>query len=654
MIIDELITILGFDIQDMSKLDKYKSSIKQGISELKSMATVATATMGVMLAGITSVNNETTKMTNLSEAMGVDINLVQGLGHAVKSIGLDYEHVTDLAEELNNKIGESKSIYQDWLKGDKLEGKKLKLVGGVEDSFKGLDFSIIDKKFKGLDLEHQFKLFSSKNATEQLKLVMDTASKMKDAQKAASMVDILLGGEANKILSLLRSKHMTLSELIKAQEKMNFLDKEGIAGAKAYSAEISNAKGIWHTIIQQFSGIMGKYLTPIVKKTDEWITAHKKIIQVDIKKYVVVIIDVFRRLFHVVGMVWRGIDKLAQSFGGWSSIMPILATIIAYFNPWKMAIVGILLVLDDLYAYFNGGSSVIGRFIAYFKQNFPILNSIVESLGDVFYDIFSLFGALYNALIRPVLDLFKTDSTEASDSILSSFSNSFRGMGILFRSVINIIDDLIRYLTAIFSGNFASMKQIGVELFSHLIDGFDGVVIFFTNGATTFRTIWGNTIDWIMKKINWVTNKIETVKKVGSNIIDGAKDIGSNIVNSVKNIFSFDDKKSTKEIRSSTSVLKIKESVSKVKESIKHTNTNVIQKLVPTPQIVPAPANSISNNHKNYNIAHTHNNQYSINVSAQTGATPSVIATEIKEKIIDTKSIEKANIDRAIAPYKDR
>jgi len=115
--------------------------------------------LGGVALGIDRINKSTVQMANLADTVGLSFNTVNALGGAVKGIGLNYEHITDIMEELNNKIGESKVKYADWLKEDKGKGKELKLVGSVDDAFKGLDFSLSDKSFQNLNYEEQFKKF---------------------------------------------------------------------------------------------------------------------------------------------------------------------------------------------------------------------------------------------------------------------------------------------------------------------------------------------------------------------------------------------------------------------------------------------------------------------------------------------------------------
>ena len=374
MILDELITILGFDVKDTHKLNAYSANISNAVGELKKMASVATASFGAMLVGVTAINAETAKMANLADAVGMDYDTAHMFSGIAKSLGLETEAVIDMFEEMNNKVGESKAIYADWLKNEKHEGKELKLVGGLEDALKGLDLSAVDKSFKDLNLEQTAKKIFAMDSSAQYELFTSAAAVAKDAQVAASSLDILMGGEANKISSQLRNelKRLGISyeEYKKQKKDLNFLDKKAIESAKEYSREIGNTKSIFSTIGQQISATAGKYLTPIIEKMNKWLILNKKIIQVKIDKYINIATDAVKRLWNILKHAYLAIDTMADAMGGWDVVLPILATIWAYFNPWKVAIMGVLLVFDDLIAYFKGGKSVIGSFKPTLKRSF--------------------------------------------------------------------------------------------------------------------------------------------------------------------------------------------------------------------------------------------------------------------------------------------
>lgn len=646
MILDELITILGFDVKDMDKLDKYKRGISNAVNELKSMATVATATFGAMVAGVTAVNAETAKMANLADAVGMDYEIANTFSGIAKSIGLDGEHVVDMFEEMNNKIGESKALYQDWLKNGKNNGKEFKAVGGLEDFLKGVDLSVVDESFKNLKLPEIMAKLSTMDSSTQFILFQGAAAMAKDAQQAASSLDILMGGESNKILMAYRKElerlGMTAKEFVQYKNSLNFLDETSIKSAQEYTRAISDTKSMFGSIGQQISAVGGKYLTPIIEKMNKWLIANKEIIKLKIDKYIAMATNVMKHFWNIIKHVYTTVNTVADALGGWDVVLVILWAIMMYFNPWKALILGVLLVVDDLIAYFKGGKSVIGNFINYFKTEFPLLSSIIESMGEVWSSVFGLFRAIYNEWIKPIFDMFSSDSKASSNSILSNFEGSFDSIGVVVKSFYEVISSIFKILTDMIKGDWDGVgKHLG-ELFEWMITGFDGVVGFFTNGAKSFRSIWSSAIDWIMSKIEWVTNKIDSVKKIAGNVVDNVANVGGAVADgakgawgSVVNFFGGEEK-----------VSKSKEVVHNVKESV--TSNSLLHKSI---NYAPTPAPAPINNYKTIAPVHHHNSTYNMNVVG--GTTPREVAYAVQEQIIDSKAIEMANVNRVVPSYRD-
>jgi hypothetical protein len=654
MIIDELLTILGFDVKDVDKLDRYVNKVEHAVDELKNMATVATATFAAMLAGVTAINAETAKMANLADAVGMDYEIANTFSGIAKSLGLNSESVIDMFEEMNNKIGESKAIYADWLKGDKAEGKELKLVGGFEDALKGLDLSAVDKSFKGLSLEEKVKKIFSMDSSAQYELFVGAAAVAKDAQVAASSLDILMGGEANKISSQLRNELKRLGvsyeEYKKHKKDLNFLDKEAIESAKEYTRHVGDTTSMFASMGQQISALAGKYLTPIITKMNKWLIINKEIIKVNIDKYIAKAVEIMQRFWNIIKLTWMGIDKMANAMGGWDVVLPILAAIWAYMNPWKMAIVAVLLVFDDLIAYFKGGKSAIGNFINYFKTEFPLLASIIENIGEVFSSVFGLFGALYDVLIKPFFDMFNSDAESSSVGVMASFTDAFSAIGTIVKSALGIISTLFKALTALISGDWETLKILGDEFLGHVIDGFFGLVKFVSAGADIIKKSWTVALDWIMSKIEWVTKKIDSVTSAVSDIGDDISETAGDAWSSTKNFFGFGDDEEKSVSNNSTvnnnTIDRAKETITNVRESVN--NNPILQGSI---NYAPTPAPVTINNNRTITPVHNHNSTYNMNVTG--GTTAQETAYAVQEQIIDSKQIEMANITRVVPAYRD-
>ena len=100
----------------------------------------------------------------------------------------------------------------------------------------------------------------------------------------------------------------------------------------------------------------------------------------------------------------------------------LIAGILLYFNPWLAALAGIALVLEDIFVYFEGGSSITGRLVEWCKQS-EEFRDIWEGIKTVFDVVkFSLKGLkmLWDEVILPILN--KISETEWLMKIIKEMS----------------------------------------------------------------------------------------------------------------------------------------------------------------------------------------------------------------------------------------
>lgn len=141
-------------------------------------------------------------------------------------------------------------------------------------------------------------------------------------------------------------------------------------------------------------------------------------------------------------------------------------------NPWTWVLLGIILLLDDLYTWIQGGDSIIGDFLGSFEEfkgsdTFAMLMDSVQSLYEIWVGVFpelskmatevffaiqavaiSLFGTIIN-LIMTVVSLFSGDFSSAlkyAKKTLENFANIFRGLII---GLIEVGEGLLRTIMSI-------------------------------------------------------------------------------------------------------------------------------------------------------------------------------------------------------------
>ena len=171
----------------LRKIDSATSNLSSKlISAGKSGVIGIGAISGSLLVGAGIMNKMQAETENMSSALGASISTVEAVASGISGIGLNAENVTDLYEEMNNKLGESAGIEE---------------ITAVTESLGIL----------GLQFEQIKKL----SPDEQFRAITNAALKMEDATQAAAAADILMGGEANKIISTLRMQGKTIEDIEK-------------------------------------------------------------------------------------------------------------------------------------------------------------------------------------------------------------------------------------------------------------------------------------------------------------------------------------------------------------------------------------------------------------------------------------------------------
>lgn len=193
----------------LDRIGKAARKMKTAFLDLGAAAVKLVAPLGALGFALVSTATSMRQLEAQAASVGLSTDALLGYQGAVQDLGFDAEKVVDLVEEMNNKFGESKGL-------------------GVTTPVKEA-LSILK-----VDLRE----IAALKPEEQFEHIMDAAAKMKDQQKAVSAVDILMGGDANKIMGSLRAKAaeqgMTVKDLLAQYRAMNLTTKEGRSGLQAF------------------------------------------------------------------------------------------------------------------------------------------------------------------------------------------------------------------------------------------------------------------------------------------------------------------------------------------------------------------------------------------------------------------------------------
>lgn len=192
----------------------------------------ASATAAALLASNTNI--ATARVENLSRALDMEPTAMRALGHEVAAIGLEIEHVADIAEEFRNKVGEAIRL-----------GNMTELEEGLTSI--GLTVDGIAKKAESNPMGAFVDTLSA----------LTEISKRQGRTAAVSAADQIFGSEGNRIAGLLLANGRTWDEILERFERMNFLTEEGRRGAMRYASAWRDTRLIIGSMFSEFSGLSG-------------------------------------------------------------------------------------------------------------------------------------------------------------------------------------------------------------------------------------------------------------------------------------------------------------------------------------------------------------------------------------------------------------
>lgn len=281
--VEQFVAELGWDI-DSTQFKEFQGQIERAGQDLKRL-TKWIVGAGAAITGMAVVTNEATaQQYRLAQSVGASAETVEALSHTLGGLGFDSERVVDLIEEMSNKFGELKGLGE---------------MTSATDALK-----ILNLEFQNLrDLAPE----------EQFIAIMDAAKSMADQQEAVSAVDMLMGGEANKVLGYLRTQEGSLRDLVTQYRALTLLTEEGREGAVRFSDQWRTLTLVGKSFVQEFSGQFGNAIAPLVEDTVDWAIANKALIKSEVKDWAEGLADAIRD----IGGFLRVLNGYIQQFGGY-------------------------------------------------------------------------------------------------------------------------------------------------------------------------------------------------------------------------------------------------------------------------------------------------------------------------------------------------
>ncbi len=360
MIIDRFVAILGLDVKkgEFDRGQQAVSRLKTGLKSLAAVAAAAFATFGAI-----GTARDVARLDAYAKAVGISTDFLEHLGHSVAALGFDYEHVADMVEEMNNKIGESIGIA---------EMTPVKEALGIL----GLEFEKLSK----MDRELQFRT------------VMNAAMELDDSQAASAAVDILVGAESSKITSYLRSSGKSFDELMQGYADGDAQTKQTREALIKLGQSVGKVGIMFGNLKRALLGFFAVSIEPLTRGFIRLLKSVTEFIHSGLENHIWKLVAGLKLLIATLGTLWL-FSKRAFFIGMVGQLMRL----------GKLVIGGMLIGgLRSLPGLFMMGAASGGGFIAMLIAGFKRAGTAMLML----LRIPGVIAALIAAVVMAVQDIW--------------------------------------------------------------------------------------------------------------------------------------------------------------------------------------------------------------------------------------------------------
>lgn len=251
---------------------------------------VATGIAGAAVA----TNAQTAEESRIAKSYGVGLGTFKAWGGVAKQAGLQAENIGDLVEELANKAGEFKSL-----------GKQSSLEDGL------MMLGLNPDDLKGKSNEDQFAM------------ILNRAAKAKDPQVARSAIDMIMGGEGNKIITAMKAMGKSYEELTAEQKRYSLITKEGEDGALRGQRSLDN---LWMSVSTAAQEVLGVVMGDLAPGIQKWVDDFGNWFSTGGRDIIIKRLETFGNgvkkfwestLEPTLSALWRGIQWLVDKINEW-------------------------------------------------------------------------------------------------------------------------------------------------------------------------------------------------------------------------------------------------------------------------------------------------------------------------------------------------
>lgn len=428
MIVDELITILGL------KTDPKAAGEAEGFSKLLGGVMKGAVAAGAALVSAAAAVNAYA----IKQAGAID-----QAGKFADSIGVTYENLQKLEFAQQRAGGTTEELRGDL---DKLTKTMSSPVPGE-----------FNQTFYQLGIR-------ARNASGELRsaddVLLDIAKKFEGMSKQRQVQFAEKLGISPGTLKLIQQGRGGIEGLREEAVRLGLvLDENAKEKAARFQDSLLNSRSVVDALGKSIAiGLLPAMADSLDTFTD-WIGANREFISSAITQVVEGVArgfsmfgDAVAYLYSLVVSFLGPIDGMISGLDATQAIAltvaialgAVAASVLAATWPFlaiAAAIGAVILILEDLYAAFNGGDSIIGGWVSQFQEAFPEISGAIGALlellgkvavlfGGVLVDSLKSFGKIFAAVIGGALDgfTFLLEKADKFIGLIKGVSGSVSGL----------------------------------------------------------------------------------------------------------------------------------------------------------------------------------------------------------------------------------
>lgn len=433
VVIRRLVAELGITVDD-KKLEQFEAgldSIKEqmvGLVDVAAKVATAVAAVGAVV-GIATVHvaEMAFQTQGMAENMGMTNSEFQSSVAVLKRFGLEIDDIADLYGTLADRA-------QDAIDGTQSFIDDFKLLGITVDQLKG------------------------KKPQEVFELIIDSFDNSKDITKQLAAVARTFGDDlGRKVLPVLARTSEEFRRMRKEAEALGIvISDDGIKRLNNMRTSLYRLRGTFEGLVNTLAVQVAPHLEELADLISNYVLENIDEINTTVRAFgerlgnaARGIVDFGVRIAQVVGspgfkqfigyleagaVALGSIVAVSKAITFFSTLSTLasaagvsmsafagatLTGIAAAVAPVLLlggAIAALLLVVEDLYAYWTGGHSVLGTILTDYKHAEGLIGAISRALNAVI-DSFGLMAGVLKNTVIPIWGLFKAGIMEAWDSL---------------------------------------------------------------------------------------------------------------------------------------------------------------------------------------------------------------------------------------------